>query len=89
MNGRASADIIGKQPERKKVSSWSTFFFGDGEPIFVKGVRHPLQEQDLYVLPKKYKMDKSGVSFDKIWSKECQKPHPSLAKAVVRHNLKT
>lgn len=54
--------------------------------VFAKGIRHPLQESELCILPHRYETKPTVEGFKKVWSRELNKPHPSLTKAVVRYN---
>lgn len=78
-----------KPTKRIRAEGLSTAIFAKGEPKFIKGVRTPLQEEDLFLLPDAHKTDTVTKKFDTIWQKELKKEHPSLTKAMIKFNFLT
>ena len=56
--------------------------------IMLKGAKVPLQEQDVFTCHKKFRSKDLTEKAKFYWDKELQKSSPSLARALIRANLR-
>ncbi|XP_071052810.1 probable multidrug resistance-associated protein lethal(2)03659 isoform X1 [Onthophagus taurus] len=67
---------------REKAGVISMLLFLFTYPIFKKGIKKELEEDDIYELLKGYESEKLGSKFENQWKKELKNPKPSLLRVL-------
>lgn len=56
--------------------------------LFVTGVKRPIEEDDIYMVPKDLQCEKNTNAFANLWNMELKKHRPSIFRVILKLHMK-